>query len=97
LDILDGRVGLCLDYGNWNGETKYASLAAIASYAESIHAKAHFDKDGMIDGRDYKRCLEITAAADFQGPYTLIFDNPKPETWPGLTIEKEYVMPFIKY
>ena len=91
LEELDGRVGLCLDFGNWHGEEKYAGLAAIARYAESCHAKAQFT-DGIIDGEDYARCLEITADAGFRGPYTLIFDNNEPNEWAGLAKEREYVL-----
>ncbi len=95
LDNLDGRVGLCLDFGNWVGEDKYNQLATIAPYAESCHAKAQFDEDGLIDGRDYAQCLEITAHVSFQGPYTLIYDNAQLDEWAGLAIEKEYVLPYI--
>ncbi len=88
---LEGRVGLCLDFGNWRGEAKYDGLVAIAPYAESCHAKAQFT-DGIIDGEDYARCLQITADAGFQGPYTLIFDSDEPDEWAGLAKEREYVL-----
>ena len=46
---LDGKVGLCLDFGNWRGDTKYKDLAAIASWAESCHTKAHFEAPREMD------------------------------------------------
>ena len=42
----------------------HAGFEAIAPYAESCHAKAHFSPADEIDRTDYTRCLEITSAAD---------------------------------
>ena len=96
LDRLDGRVGLCLDFGNWTGETKYADLEAIAPRAESCHAKAHFPAPGEMNKDDYIRCLELTQEAGFSGPHTLIYDGPGDDEWEGLTIEREVVQPYLK-
>lgn len=87
LDRLEGSVGLCVDFGNWRGSTKYEDLAAIMPYAESCHAKAHFSPDSGLDTADYRRCLELTRAASFAGPYTLIYDGPGDDEWAGLTAE----------
>jgi sugar phosphate isomerase/epimerase len=95
MEALEGRISLCLDFGNWKGEGKYRDLAAIAPYAESCHTKAHFEK-GLIDRQDYERCLEITRQAGFDGPYTLIFESPEPDNWEGLAIEKEVVLPYLQ-
>ena len=92
LDRLDRRVGLCFDFGNWSGEEKYKNLAQIAPYAESCHAKAHFNEAGQIDQQDYARCIEILRDVDFEGPFALIFDSPQPDEWAGLTIEKEMIL-----
>jgi sugar phosphate isomerase/epimerase len=86
MESLDGRVGLCFDFGNWKGETKYADLAAIAPYAESCHCKPQFVGDD-IEPEDYTRCLDITRDAGFNGPYTLIYDGPDGNELYGL--EKE--------
>ena len=96
LDRLDGRVGLCLDFGNWTGETKYADLEAIAPRAESCHTKAHFPAPGEMNKDDYIRCLELTQDAGFSGPHTLIYDGPGDDEWEGLTIEREVVQPYLK-
>ncbi|HWQ11424.1 MAG TPA: TIM barrel protein [Roseiflexaceae bacterium] len=95
LDRLEGRVGLCLDFGNWGGEGKYERLAAIAPRAESCHAKAHFVAPNAPDREDYTRCLELTRAAGFSGPYTLIYDGPGDDEWAGLSLERELVRPFL--
>ncbi len=94
LDRLDGRVGLCFDFGNWRGPDKYDDLHSIASYAESCHAKAYFTSPTTIDAEDYTRCLDITRAANFSGPYTLIYDGPDADEWAGLASEREIVAPY---
>jgi sugar phosphate isomerase/epimerase len=91
LDSLDGRVGLCFDFGNWKGENKYANLEAIAPYAESCHAKPQFTSDGDIEQDDYLRCLDITRSAGFSGPYTLIYDGPDSDELAGLAGERDLV------
>lgn len=95
LDRLQGQVGLCFDFGNWRGPHKYDDLAAIAAYADSCHAKCAFDASGVPDADDYTRCLEIVDAADFAGPYTLIYDAADDDEWHGLAVERALVAPFL--
>lgn len=95
LDQLDGKVGLCLDFGNWRGEAKYTNLAEIAPLAESCHTKAHFTAPREIDKEDYIQCLELTKNAGFSGPHTLIYDGPSDDEWEGLAIEREVVNPYL--
>ena len=43
LTELNGMVGLCFDFGNWDNQPdKYDALRQIAHYAESSHAKCPF-------------------------------------------------------
>ena len=95
LDGLDGKVGLCLDFGNWRGDRKYEDLAAIASRAESCHTKAHFAAPREMDKKDYVQCLELTQKAGFAGPHTLIYDGPGDDEWEGLALEREVVNPYL--
>lgn len=95
LDALDGRLGLCADFGNWSGADKYEQLAAILPRAESCHAKCHFASDGTLDEADYVRCLELTRAVGFRGPYTLIYDGPSNDEWAGLRREQAIVQPYL--
>ena len=95
LDGLDGKVGLCLDFGNWRGDTKYEDLAAIASRAESCHTKAHFAAPREMDKKDYVQCLELAQEAGFTGPHTLIYDGPGDDEWEGLALEREVVNPYL--
>ncbi len=92
---LDGKVGLCLDFGNWRGATKYEELTAIASWAESCHTKAHFTSARELEKDDYIQCLELTQKAGFSGPHTLIYDGPGPDEWEGLAVEREIVTPYL--
>ncbi|PQV64077.1 Sugar phosphate isomerase/epimerase [Abditibacterium utsteinense] len=93
LEALDGKLGLMMDFGNWKGQGKYEDLAQIAPYAESCHTKAAF-QNGQIEREDFVQCLEITKAANFQGPYTLIYDSGGDE-WQGLSAEREIVLPYL--
>lgn len=96
LDELQGEVGLCLDFGNWGGPTKYDDLEAIAPRAESCHTKAHFTAPGVLDAADYTRCLDITRAAGFSGVHTLIYDGPGDDEWAGLEMEQKIVAPYLQ-
>jgi len=95
LEQLNGEVGLCLDFGNWSGTTKYADLAVIAPYAESCHAKAHFSAPQNMERADYVRCLDLMRDADFAGPYTLIYDGPDDDEWAGLALEQAVVREYL--
>jgi hypothetical protein len=94
LDGFDGEIGLLLDFGNWGGATKYDDLEAIFALAESCHAKCSFDNQ-KPDAHDYQRCLELSRAANFSGPYTLIYDGPDNDEWHGLTLERDLVLPYL--
>ena len=96
LDALEGRLGLCADFGNWSGPDKYDNLAAILPRAESCHAKANFTLDGSMDEADFIRCLDLTREAGFSGPYTLIYDGPLDDEWAGLALEKALVLPYLE-
>jgi sugar phosphate isomerase/epimerase len=95
LDALDGRLGLCVDFGNWRGPTKYADLAALMPHGESFHAKCHFESDGTMDKEDFIACLELARTASKAGPYTLIYDGPDADEWGGLEQERAVVLPYL--
>lgn len=93
-EMLDGRLGLCFDFGNWSGPDKYEKLAEIAPLAETTHAKAQFPTPGEMDGEDFTRCLEICKSAGFTGPHSLIFDT-EGEEWAGIEKVKSAVLPYL--
>ncbi|MDL2397486.1 sugar phosphate isomerase/epimerase family protein [Rhizobium mayense] len=91
LDALDGKLGLNGDFGNWKGAGKYDDLAQIMGRAELCHAKAHYSDTGL-DIEDYVRCVELSNAAGYKGPFTLIYDSSYYEDeWLGILEERDCV------
>jgi sugar phosphate isomerase/epimerase len=93
LEALNGQLGLCVDFGNWGGDTKYDDLDAIMPHARSCHTKARF-VDGHMEREDFVRCLELTRKHNFSGPHTLIYDSGGDE-WQGLAAEREIVAQYL--
>jgi sugar phosphate isomerase/epimerase len=75
LDLCEGEVGLCADFGNFKGETKYEELGAIFPHADSAHVKAEYDAAGQIIEEEFARGLSLLAKSGFDGPMSLIFDS----------------------
>ena len=91
LDAAGDDLGLIADTWNWRGESKYAGLAAIFPRATSCHAKCNFPSADVMDLQDYSRCLGIARAANFSGPFTLIYDGPGDDEWECLARMREVV------
>ncbi len=94
LESLRGNAGLCFDFGNWSGASKYDELTKIAPAAESCHAKCPFDEAGYPNTEDFFRCLEITRAARFSGPYTLVASDAN-DVWGTLALQRDLLRPFL--
>lgn len=92
VEPLQRRVGLCADFGNFSGPNKYDELARIMPFAESCHAKCAFTSPFMPDRADYEHCLELSRAAGFDGPYTLIYDGPDDDEWAGIALERDMIV-----
>jgi sugar phosphate isomerase/epimerase len=91
LDALDGKLGLNGDFGNWKGAGKYSDLARIMGRAELCHAKAHYSETGL-DTEDYVHCVELSNAAGYTGPFTLIYDSPfYADEWLGILEERDCI------
>lgn len=84
LDSLDGRVGLCLDFGNWASPLKERDLPLIARRAETCHAKARWSADDVWDEADYDRMMGVMSDARYRGPYTIVDGSADPEPWPRI-------------
>src|SRR5690606_16178877 len=95
LGSLDGRVGLCVDFGNWKGLSKYDDLQQIFPLAESCHAKCSFSGQSEPDTEDYLHCLDLSRAAGFSGPYTLIHDGRNDDCCAGIKIERQLVLHYL--
>ena len=98
LGELEGAVGLCMDFGNWSGETKYEDLAAIAPLAESCHARADFvgSSEPQLDESDFQRCLNITREVEFSGPYTLIPTGWREDEWEALRVVRDVTLAYME-
>ena len=76
LELCEGRVGLCADFGNYKGADRYDELAAIFPKADSAHVKAIYDDKGQPDEEEFRHSLGMLSEAGFNGPMSLIFDTP---------------------
>lgn len=89
LDLCEGEVGLCADFGNFKGPDRYDELAAIFPRADSAHVKALYDGDGRPVRAEFQRTLGMLLDAGFDGPMSLIFDGPlhrDEDEWDNLAV-----------
>jgi len=99
LELCEGAVATCADFGNFKGADKYRQLAAIAPQAASAHAKALYDGEGHPDRSELSRCLDILAGAAFDGPISLIFDTPfyrGEDEWDNLAVLRGMVERYVR-
>ena len=97
LELCEGRVGLCADFGNYGGEDRYDELAAIFPKADSAHVKAVYDERGRPDEDEFRHSLGMLAGAGFDGPMSLIFDTPlrgNATEWDNLAQMRGVAAPF---
>lgn len=87
------EVGLCFDFGNWAGEDKYDRLKQIAPLAESSHAKCAFQA-GSPDVADFTRCMDILAAVDFEGPFTIVHGESG-RVWESIEEQIALIRPYL--
>lgn len=81
--ITNNEIGLTVDFGNFNRDVKYDSIKHLMPYAESVHAKANYDQNGIIDEEEFRQSLDIIAAQAYNGPITLVYDGPG-SLWDGI-------------
>lgn len=89
LDQCDYDLGLCTDFGNFKGDSKYDDLAAILPRATTVHAKADYTQ-GVLEKEDFSRCMSLSKSVNFDGPYVLIFSD-EGEEWPYLQALQEEI------
>jgi sugar phosphate isomerase/epimerase len=94
LDRCDGTVGVCADFGNFSGPEKYSDLKAIAARSTSCHAKAQWPLKTDFDRSDFEQCLTIMRAANFDGPYSVIYDSGGDES-AGIRRTAAAIEPFL--
>lgn len=90
----NGQVRLITDFGNMSGDEKYNELANIIPYSESIHAKPHYNAEGIPDEEEFRRCLDLLKQANYNGPIVLIYDGPG-DMWEGIERAKVIVEDYL--
>jgi sugar phosphate isomerase/epimerase len=97
LELCEGKVGLCADFGNCQGPNKHLELATLFPHADSAHVKAEY-VDGRMDGAELARTLSLLSAAGFDGPMSLIFDTALADgetEWDNLVLLRKEVAAHI--
>lgn len=94
LSACDNQIGLIADFGNFKSPTKYDDLAKILPVAESVHAKAHYDENGIPDAAEFRACLNLLSPAGYDGPITIVYDGPGDE-WSGINRVKDIVANYL--
>jgi sugar phosphate isomerase/epimerase len=99
LDALQGKLGLCGDFGNWPTPQKYETLPHILHRAETMHAKCEFLDGVTIDRQDYDRCLTIAKEANFTGTYVFVNGGPArgtvAEEWEAVDATRDALFDFL--
>lgn len=83
ISSFDKKLGLTVDFGNFEQGVKFDSIQALVPFAGSIHAKAYYDHNGLIDKGEFEKSLQIVANSDYNGPITLVYDGPG-NLWDGI-------------
>ncbi len=94
LDRLEGRLGLCADFGNWPRPRKYEDLPKIMPRAETCHAKLEFTAPGVLDEPDAAACLGFAASARFSGSFILVNGGPGESEWDALATQRDAIRGF---
>ena len=72
------HLGVCLDFGNFEGDPKDLdkSLGSLAPYAIHVHAKSRaFDAQGEETQIDYRMCLDALKAAGYAGAISIEYEG----------------------
>lgn len=93
IDSGHGEIGLTVDFGNFKKEEKYEAVEALMPLAESVHAKANYNHEGIIDEEEYKKALDLVQQSGYEGPITLVYDGPG-DLWEGIERIKAVVQSY---
>jgi sugar phosphate isomerase/epimerase len=89
-----GEIGFITDFGNFQAPAKYEEFKLILPSSVSVHAKAHYDAQGLPDEAEFRLCLDAMRETGYDGAVVLIYDGPG-SMWDGLerirTIVEEYI------
>lgn len=90
LDAVGPDLGFLADTGNWGGPTKFDDLKSIFARAQFSHFKPILYDRGDINMPDFDICIGSAQAANYVGPYTLIYDKGGDE-WAGLERQRRAI------
>lgn len=76
LGRMEGRLGLCVDFGNWPADVEGPGLPLILPLAETTHAKAEIAPGGWLDEDRFRRQIGEATRVGFFGPHTIVADGP---------------------
>jgi sugar phosphate isomerase/epimerase len=91
---LEEKLGLCLDFGNWHGQSRHANLKQISHLAESCHAKCEFDANGQANLEEFRTCLEIMRQVGFDGVFTLV-QGLEADEWGSLKVQQQALEAYL--
>ena len=94
LEQTGDKIGFITDFGNFEGPAKYEEINSILPYSVSVHAKAHYDENGMPDEAEFIRCLDTVKAAGWNGAFVLIYDGPG-DMWEGIERIRKIVRSYL--
>lgn len=95
LEQSGSEVGFITDFGNFKEPDKYGEFGLILPRSVSVHAKAHYDAQGMPDEPEFRKCLDTVGPSGFDGAFVLIYDGPG-DMWEGLERIRKIVEPYMQ-
>lgn len=72
------QLGVCLDFGNFEGDSKVfpQSLESLVPHAIHVHAKSRgFKSDGEEATIDYRMCLSALKSAGYEGAISIEYEG----------------------
>ena len=90
LDLCEGEVGLCADFGNFKGRTNTAIWRRSAAGNFRTPPRPTSPQWAQMDREDFVHCLRLASDAGFAGPYSLIFSS-RGDEWEGIEKTREVV------
>ena len=83
--------GGCADIGNFPDDTRVSDFSQVAHKAVSVHVKASYDNNGVIQPAQVQACLAEVRKYTSAGPLTLVYDRPG-DRWQGIETLRQVVL-----
>jgi len=89
LDAVGERLGLCLDFKNWNG--RLDDLTLLAPWATSCHVPILTDANGQAMNPFADAVLAVVKRQGFDGVFSLVSSADPHDPWPSLRASAERI------